>query len=89
VGVPEACLEEEDEWTRSTCHRVCMCSFLFTQSHFVVMSCQVVGSNRTNHSSSSSSKAPANAPPASTSEGSSGANIIQKIRIATPVLTLN
>jgi hypothetical protein len=69
-----------------------MCSFfLFTQAHVVVMSCHVVGSNRINRSSSSSSssKTPAaNAPPASTCEGSSGANVIQKIRIATPVLTL-
>ena len=45
--------------------------------------------NRTNRSSSSSSsKAPANAPPASTSEGSCGANVIQKIRIATPAVRL-
>jgi hypothetical protein len=45
--------------------------------------------NRTNRSSSSSSsKAPANAPPASTSEGSSGANVIQKIRISTPAVRL-
>ena len=44
------------------------------------------GTARTKFAARTGQKAPATAPSASACEGSSGANVIQKIRIATPVL---